>query len=120
MNTKNLEYFKSVLTDELDQLFARAGQTVSMLAKPQGNEAELIDRASSQAEQAFNLRIRDRESFLINKIKEALQRIEDNEFGVCELCGEDIFLGRLKARPVTTKCIKCKESEEKEELRRSV
>jgi len=67
-------------------------------------------------DRSFTLRIRDRESKLINKIKAALDRIEEGEFGECEMCGEDIGLARLRARPVTTYCIRCKtklESQEK-------
>jgi DnaK suppressor protein len=58
------------------------------------------------------LRIRDRERKLILKIREALQRIEDGNFGICELCGDDIGIDRLKARPVTTLCIECKRKQE--------
>lgn len=61
------------------------------------------------------LRIRDRERKLIFKIQEALQRLENGEYGVCEQCGEEIGIGRLKARPVTTLCIDCKSSQEVEE-----
>jgi DnaK suppressor protein len=58
------------------------------------------------------LRIRDREAKLIKKIREALERIENDTYGVCESCGEDISIKRLKARPVTTQCIDCKSKEE--------
>jgi DnaK suppressor protein len=58
------------------------------------------------------LRIRDREAKLIKKIRAALERIEGDRFGICESCGEDISIERLKARPVTTQCIDCKSKEE--------
>jgi len=58
------------------------------------------------------LRIRDRESKLIKKIKKALARIENGTFGTCETCGEDISIERMKARPVTSQCIDCKSKEE--------
>jgi DnaK suppressor protein len=58
------------------------------------------------------LRIRDREAKLIKKIREALERIENDTYGICESCGEDISIKRLKARPVTTQCIDCKSKEE--------
>jgi DnaK suppressor protein len=70
------------------------------------------DRASLEADRNFMLRIRDRENKLIKKIKKALDRIENGTFGVCEKCGEDISVKRLKARPVTTLCIDCKTKEE--------
>jgi DnaK suppressor protein len=61
------------------------------------------------------LRIRDRERKLILKIREALERIDAGEFGVCENCGEDISTARLKARPVTTLCIDCKTEQARQE-----
>jgi DnaK suppressor protein len=75
------------------------------------------DRATQESDRSFELRIRDRERKLINKIKEALERIEEGTFGVCEMCEEEIGEARLKARPVTTLCIDCKmEQERKEKL----
>jgi DnaK suppressor protein len=73
------------------------------------------DRASLEADRNFMLRIRDREHKLIKKIRKALERIENDTFGICELCGEDISIERLKARPVTTQCIECKTKEEARE-----
>ncbi|MBD5642010.1 MAG: RNA polymerase-binding protein DksA, partial [Desulfovibrio sp.] len=66
----------------------------------------------------FTLRLRDRERRLIRKIQGALQRIEDGTYGVCEECGEDISLARLKARPVTRLCIHCKARQEEDEHNR--
>jgi DnaK suppressor protein len=63
----------------------------------------------------FALRIRDREAKLIRKIREALGRLEQGPFGICEECGEEIPHRRLRARPVTTLCIECKEEQEAEE-----
>jgi DnaK suppressor protein len=68
-----------------------------------------------ESERNFELRIRDRERKLIGKIKEALERIDDGSFGICDECGEDISAQRLKARPVTTLCIDCKKRQEKDE-----
>ena len=65
-----------------------------------------------ESDRNFMLRIRDREYKLIKKIKEALARLENDTYGVCEECGEDISVPRLKARPVTTLCIDCKAKEE--------
>jgi DnaK suppressor protein len=61
------------------------------------------------------LRLRDRDRKLVKKIREALSRIEDGTFGICEMCGEEIAIARLKARPVTTLCIECKSRQEEEE-----
>ena len=70
------------------------------------------DRAALEADRNFMLRIRDREAKLIKKIREALERFENGTYGICESCGEDISIKRLKARPVTTQCIDCKSKEE--------
>jgi DnaK suppressor protein len=79
---------------------------------PKENFPDPTDRASLEADRNFMLRIRDRESKLIKKIKKALDRIDNGTFGICEKCGEDIAPARLKARPVTTQCIECKTKEE--------
>jgi DnaK suppressor protein len=73
------------------------------------------DRATLETDRNFMLRIRDRERKLISKIKEALERIEDGTYGLCEACGEPIGEKRLLARPVTTLCIDCKARQEKQE-----
>jgi DnaK suppressor protein len=75
------------------------------------------DRASQESDRTFELRIRDRERRLLAKIREALERIDDGTFGVCEECGEEISEARLRARPVTTLCIDCKMEEERQEKR---
>jgi DnaK suppressor protein len=77
--------------------------------------ADPTDRASMETDRNFLLRIRDRERRLISKIDEALERIEDGSFGICDECGEDIETNRLKARPVATLCIHCKTLQEEEE-----
>ena len=112
MKKEDLEYFKSLLTDRLNELLVHADSTVSGMTQPKENFADPTDRASHEADRSFELRIRDREHKLIKKIKKALVRIENGTFGRCEICEEDITIERLKARPVTTQCIDCKTREE--------
>ena len=112
MKKKDNEYFKELLTNRLDELLNHADTTVSGMTAPKENFPDPTDRASLESDRNFMLRIRDRENKLIKKIKKALDRIEIGTFGVCEKCGEDITLKRLKARPVTTQCIDCKTKEE--------
>ena len=112
MKKKDIEFFKDLLKQRLDDLLDQADDTVSGMTVPKENFPDPTDRASHEAERNFMLRIRDREHKLIKKIKEALNRIENNSFGICEQCGEDISIERLKARPVTTQCIDCKTKEE--------
>ncbi len=109
---KDIGYFKELLTNRMEDLLNRADDTVSGMTAPKGNFPDPTDRASLETDRNFMLRIRDRESKLIKKIKLALERIENDTFGICEKCGENILLNRLKARPVTTQCVDCKTKEE--------
>ena len=112
MKEKDVEYFKELLTKSLEELLEHAKDTVSDITAPKENLPDTTDRASFESDRDVMLLIRDREGKLIKKIKMALDRIEDNTFGVCEKCGEDISVARLKARPVATQCIDCKTKEE--------
>jgi len=112
MNKKDKKFFKNYLTERLVELINQAGNTVSGMTETKENFPDPTDRASLEADRNFMLRIRDRESKLIKKIKKALERIENGTFGICESCGEEISVPRLKARPVTTQCIDCKTKEE--------
>lgn len=115
MEKEKLEYFRSILNDEMRSLLEEAGKTVSEMTVDSTNFPDPNDRATQESDRNFELRIRDRERKLINKIKEALERIDDGTFGTCDVCGEDISEGRLKARPVTTLCIDCKMDQERKE-----
>ena len=118
MDKDKKEYFRGILQEEMRDLLEEAGKTVLEMTADNTNFPDPNDRATQESDRTFELRIRDRERRLINKIKEALERIDDDSFGVCEMCGEDISDARLKARPVTTLCIDCKiEQEKKEKLR---
>lgn len=112
MKKKDVEYFKELLTEQLEELLNQADDTVSGMTDPKENFPDPTDRASLEADRNFMLRIRDREHKLIKKIKKALERIEKGTFGICESCGEEISVKRLKARPVTSHCIECKSKEE--------
>ncbi|PLX97847.1 MAG: RNA polymerase-binding protein DksA [Desulfuromonas sp.] len=115
MNKKELKEFKQLLEKQLDELLEDAGKTASEMADEKANFPDPTDRASLESDRNFELRIRDRERKLIGKIREALERIEDGEFGFCESCEEEIGIARLKARPVTTMCIDCKTEQERQE-----
>ena len=118
MDADKLEYFKEILLEEMRVLREEAGKTVSEMTSDTTNFPDPNDRATQESDRNFELRIRDRERKLINKIKEALERIETGTFGICEVCEEEISEARLKARPVTTLCIDCKmDQEQKEKLR---
>ena len=112
MKKKDIEFFKELLANRLEELLSQADNTVSGMTTPKENFPDPTDRAALEADRNFMLRIRDREHKLIKKIKKALERIENGTFGICESCGEDISIARLKARPVTSQCIECKSKEE--------
>ena len=112
MRKKEIDNFKKLLTNQLEELLEQADDTVSGMTSPKENFPDPTDRASLEADRNFLLRIRDRESKLIKKIKKTLDRIENGTFGTCESCGENISAKRIKARPVTTQCIECKTKEE--------
>ena len=113
MDKEDQDYFKKLLTEQLTALIKYAGHTVQGLLSVNDNMPDPIDRASFESDRDTLLRIRDRESYLIRKIKAALERLEDGNYGICEICGTDISLERLKVRPVTTHCITCKTKMEK-------
>ena len=115
MDEKILEEFKALLQQQMNELLQDAGKTVSEMTVENSNFPDPTDRASLESDRNFELRIRDRERKLINKIREALERIDDDVFGLCESCEEEIGTERLRARPVTTLCIDCKTEQERQE-----
>ena len=115
MDKERLMYFKGLLEERLEKLLQEADKTVSGMSNGKETFPDPTDRASVESERNFLLRIRDRERKLILKIKDALARIDDGIFGICEVCEEDISEDRLKARPVTTLCVECKTKQEAEE-----
>jgi len=108
MRPEDLAYFKTLLTQQLEELLTTAERTVGQLVNSDGPPADPLDQASLDTDRNYTLRIRDRESHLIRKIKSALSKIEDGSFGICDECGNEIALARLMARPVTSYCIHCK------------
>lgn len=115
MQKKQLEYFKKLLNEKLEELLNEANKTVTGMSDMKENMPDPTDRATLESDRNFTLRIRDRERKLIGKIKDALERIEMGTYGICESCQEEIGEKRLKARPVTTLCIECKKKQEDEE-----
>ncbi|MFW6098871.1 MAG: RNA polymerase-binding protein DksA [Thermodesulfobacteriota bacterium] len=115
LSEKDQEYFKELLNERLAALLDEATKTMETMTDHGETFPDPTDRATLESERNFTLRIRDRERKLIGKIKEALSRIDQGTFGICEACGGDISQKRLKARPVTTLCINCKKKQESEE-----
>lgn len=120
MTPERLDFFRKHLLERLERLQSEAEKTLGDLTQEKENLPDSIDLASEESERDFNIRIKDRERRLILKVKEALERIDDNTFGVCVACGEDISEKRLIARPVTTFCIDCKTAAEMAEKRKGL
>jgi DnaK suppressor protein len=121
-DSKNDPYaeIRKDLEKQRTTLLSEAGVIIgSGLNSNQENLADVGDQATAVADQNFLLRLKEREQKLLKKIDEALERIANGTFGICESCGGEIGFKRLKARPVTTLCIDCKTQQEQEEKVRS-
>lgn len=104
-----VEQRKSLLSEAAEALNALPDQAIF---------PDLGDQASAEIDRNFMLRLRGREQKLLKKIEAAIEKIDNGTFGICEVCGQEIDIKRLEARPVTTMCIECKtEQEEEEKLR---
>jgi DnaK suppressor protein len=117
MNAKMKEYFRQKLEDWKSELLKESSQTLNNLQTENEAKPDMTDRASEEIDRAFELRTRDRERKLINKIYSALRRLEDGTYGYCEETGEPIGLKRLEARPVATLSLEAQEMHEKAEKR---
>lgn len=110
-----MKAYKTMLQQKINELLSEAGKTVSEMTNGKENYPDPTDRASLESDRNFELRIRDRERKLIIKMQEAIKRIDEGTFGICEDCGGPISEKRLMARPVTTQCIECKTKQERME-----
>ena len=118
MNAKMKEYFRQKLVNWKNELLEGSSQTISKFQNEQNvSQPDITDRAADEIERSFELKTRDRERKLINKIDLALKRIEDGSYGYCEETGEEISLKRLEARPIATLSIEAQEMHEKTEKR---
>ena len=117
MNAKMKEYFRQKLVSWKKDLLKESSLTLNNLQTENEAKPDITDRASEEIDRAFELRTRDRERKLINKIDAALHRIEDGSYGYCEETGQPIGIKRLEARPVATLSLEAQEMHEKAEKR---
>jgi DnaK suppressor protein len=115
MNERQLQYFKAKLLDWKESILRESAGTLQQLQVDSLREPDLTDRASSETDWSIELRTRDRQRKLISKIDAALRRIEEGEYGYCEVTGEPISLGRLEARPIATMTVEAQERHERNE-----
>jgi len=117
MDLERQEYFRSMLNQRMEVLISGAGDTMGELIGEQETHADALDTATAESNREFTLRLQDRDRRLVGKIRQALKRMEEGEYGVCVASGEDISERRLMARPVATHCIDCKTEAEQLERR---
>tara|TARA_Y100000815_G_scaffold87420_1_gene76177 strand:+ start:84 stop:503 length:420 start_codon:yes stop_codon:yes gene_type:complete len=115
MNSKQKQYFKQKLLVWKEVLLKGSNETITNLKQDKEVSGDFADIASAESTKSIELRTRDRERKLINKINEALKRIENNTYGYCEITGKPIGLKRLEARPIATLSIEAQEMHENEE-----
>jgi DnaK suppressor protein len=115
MNPRQLEYFRLKLLDWRQDILRTSGLTLKQLQEEDTRVADAGDWASAEIQRSFELRTRDRERKLLNKIGAALQRIEDGSYGYCEDTMEPIGLKRLEARPIATLTLEAQERHERRE-----
>ena len=115
MNPRQQDYFRRKLIAWKEAILRESRETLSQLQVDSLREADLTDRASSETDWSIELRTRDRQRKLVAKIEAALRRIDEGEYGYCEVTGEPISLGRLEARPIATMTVEAQERHERNE-----
>ncbi len=115
MSLKQQAYFRRKLQAWKEAILRESQETLSQLQVDSLREADLTDRASSETDWSIELRTRDRQRKLVSKIEAAIRRIDEGEYGYCEVTGEPISLARLEARPIATMTVEAQERHERNE-----
>jgi DnaK suppressor protein len=115
MNDRQLEYFRRKLLSWKSDILEDSRDTITGMKDQTRNIPDIADRASEETDRALELRTRDRQRKLVSKIDAALRRIEEGEYGYCEITGEPISLKRLDARPIATMSLEAQERHERRE-----
>ena len=120
LSSEEIENLQSMLEEQLKSLMSQSREAVQQLTEVRETDSDPLDLAVTESNRDFTLRLADRERRLLVKIRYALERMGNGEYGTCESCGEPITYGRLMARPVATLCIDCKTEAEQVERRQRV
>lgn len=115
MSDRQLEYFRRKLLAWKAEILSDSRDTISGMKDQTRNIPDMADRASEETDRALELRTRDRQRKLVAKIDSALRRIEEGEYGYCEMTGDPISLKRLDARPIATLSLEAQERHERRE-----
>jgi len=115
MNERQMEYFRRKLLNWKAELLDESRDTIEGLQENTRNIPDVADRASEETDRALELRTRDRQRKLVAKIDAAIRRIDEDEYGYCDVTGEPISLKRLDARPIATMSLEAQERHERRE-----
>jgi len=107
LDPERLKVFREILQNRLESLDQTTGNAIGELTQKRDTHADANDLASEESDREFALRLHEHELLLIKQIRQALKRIDDDDFGDCVACGEEIGERRLMARPMSTHCIDC-------------
>ncbi len=115
MDKKTLEQFKQQLESMREEIYQDVNKTLNEMNQQNDNIPDPNDRATMESDRNFELKLRSREEKLMNKITQALARIDNGTYGCCAECNDNISIARLQARPVAELCIECKTKQERME-----
>lgn len=115
LSADEVRQLQTIIKERLNILTGNSRTAVSQLTEDRVQDADALDLATTESDRDFVLRIAGRERQMIRKLRYALQRMDEGEYGVCESCGESITFKRLMVRPVATLCIDCKTQAEQME-----
>lgn len=115
MKAKDLQFFKDLLLSQRAEILNKADAFKSESVIESTGQGDEGDLAVSELSLSLTLRLQERQAQLLQKVDRALAKIEEGSFGLCEQCEEPLNINRLKARPVATLCIACKEEQESKE-----
>jgi DnaK suppressor protein len=108
MGHLDVDRFKQVLSGMLETLIGQSRDSLDVMAQDVAAFADVTDRATAESDRQLTLIMRERDRRLIGEIHEALARVKDGEYGICQECGEEIGMARLRAQPTATLCVYCK------------
>lgn len=107
MDAERLRVFREILQNRLETLDQTTGNAIGELTQARDTHADTTDLATEESDREFTLRLHEHELVMIKQIRQAIKRIDSDDFGECVACGEDIGERRLMARPMSTHCIDC-------------
>lgn len=108
MGHLDVDRFKQLLSDMLENLIGQSRDSLDVMSQEVAAFADVTDRATAESDRHMTILMRERDRQLIDEIHEALARVKDGEYGICQECGEEIGMARLRAQPTATLCVHCK------------